>query len=148
PAAIVFDYADGKKGFTAAGGEISLNTDSKTERLCLPVDLNGDGYIDFVVEWGHFDDKYGSSRIYRNDGKMNFTDVTKQSGLPETNLAIKGVADVNQDGFPDLIVLEDLKPEIYLNDGKGVFTKLPDAFAGMDAATAPTAASWGIAVMT
>jgi hypothetical protein len=148
PEALVFDLADGKKGFTAAGGKLLLGADSKTERLCLPVDLNGDGHIDFVVEWGHFDDKYGSSRIYRNDGKMNFTDVTERSGLPAKKLAIKGVADVNQDGFPDLIVFEDLKPEIYLNNGKGVFTKLPDAFSGMEVASVPTAASWGIAIMT
>jgi hypothetical protein len=152
PDALAFDFADGAGGFKNAddgkGAELPLGVDSKTERLCLPVDLNGDGYIDFVVEWGHFDDKYGSSRIYRNDGKMNFTDVTERSGLPDKKLAVKGVADVNQDGFPDLIVLEDLKPEIYLNDGKGVFTKLPGAFSGMEAASVPSAASWGIAVMT
>jgi RNA polymerase sigma factor (sigma-70 family) len=148
PEALEFDLADGKGGFTAGAGKLPLGDDSDYERLCLPVDLNGDGFIDFVVEWGHFDDKFGCSRLFRNDGKMNFTDVTKESGLPEKNLAIKGVADVNQDGFPDLIVLEDLKPAIYLNDGKGRFTKLPNAFAGMEAASTPEAASWGIAVMT
>src|SRR5262249_15714280 len=65
-----------------------------------------------------------------------------------TNLAIKGVADVNQDGFPDLIVLEDMRPEIYLNDGKGKFTRKADAITGMEKATQPSMASWGMAVMT
>ena len=45
------------------------------------------GAIDFVVEWGHFGNSKGTSRIYRNDGKMNFKDVTRESGLAGKNLA-------------------------------------------------------------
>jgi RNA polymerase sigma factor (sigma-70 family) len=148
PDGLAFDLADGRGGFTAGAGQLPVGDTEKAETLCLPVDLDGDGYIDLVVEWGHFRNGKGISRIYRNDGKMNFKDVTEESGLSGKDLAIKGVADVNQDGFPDLIVLENLKPEIYLNDGKGKFTKLPNAISGMDSATPPSMASWGVAVMT
>src|SRR6185436_4927444 len=61
---------------------------------------------------------------------------------------IKGVGDVNQDGYPDLIVLEDRRPELYLNDGKGNFVRKPGAFVGMEAASKPHYVSWGLAVVT
>jgi hypothetical protein len=148
PGALLFDLADGKGGFTAGAAKIAVGDTARAETLCIPVDIDGDGFIDFLVEWGHYGNKYGTSRIYKNDGKMNFKDVTKECGLPVEKLAIKGVADVNQDGYPDLLVLEDMKPELYLNDGKGKFTKKADAFVGMEQATKPAYASWGVAVMT
>jgi RNA polymerase sigma factor (sigma-70 family) len=147
PNVLNFDLADGKGGFTAGAATLPVGDTARAEVLCLPVDLNGDGHIDFLVEWGHYGGK-PTSRIYLNDGKMNFRDATRECGLDGTDLAIKGVADVNQDGSPDLLVLEGLKPEVYLNDGKGKFTKKPGAITGMEKATRPSHGSWGMAVMT
>lgn len=124
---------------------------SNYELLCLPVDINDDGYIDFLVETGHGANgmKTGNSRIYLNDGKMVFRDATTECGLPAgVNVAIKGAGDVNQDGYPDLLVFEEKKPEVYLNDGKGKFTKLHGAITGMERAVKPQYVSWGIAVIT
>ncbi len=102
--------------------------------LCRPTST---AMVTSTSSWsgGTSTSKYGSSRIYRNDGKLNFTDVTGRSGLPGKKLAVKGVADVNQDGFPDLIVLEDLKPEIYLNDSRACSPSCPTQVTGMEAAT-------------
>ncbi len=147
PGFLAFDLADGKGDFHADGSRLPLGDTAGAETLCWPIDLDGDGVIDFAVEWGHFGNSKGTSRIYRNNG-MNFKDVTRESGLNGKDLAIKGVADVNQDGFPDLIVLEDLKPEIYLNDGKGKFTRLAHAIQGLEPASQPGMASWGLTVMT
>lgn len=147
PQSIFFEHGDGKGGFSD-GGRLATTNQSRAECLCLPVDLDGDGFIDLVVEWGHYDFTVGISRLFRNDGKGGFTDVTRESGLPLEKLSIKGVADLNNDGFPDLIVLEDKKPELYLNDGKGKFTKKPNAFVGMEKATRAGMASWGLAVVT
>src|SRR5262249_51445082 len=77
-----------------------------------------------------------------------FPGLTERCGLRRKDFAIKGVADVNQDGAPDLIVLDVMKPEIYLNDGKGTFTKKPGAISGMGRATKPAYAWWGVAVVT
>jgi hypothetical protein len=74
--------------------------------------------------------------------------VTKEIGLPTDNISIKGVGDVNGDGFVDLIVLEDKKPQLYLNDGKGKFVKKPNAFQGMEQASKVNYSSWGLAVVT
>ncbi|HXG08630.1 MAG TPA: sigma-70 family RNA polymerase sigma factor [Gemmataceae bacterium] len=148
PNALAFDLADGRNGFMPGAATLRVGDTGRHETLCLPVDLDGDGHIDFLVEWGHYGNRKGSSRVYRNDGRGGFQDVTEGSGLSGMNMAIKGVADVNQDGSPDLLVLEDMKPEIYLNDGKGKFTRKPDAITGLEKATRPSMASWGIAVMT
>jgi len=113
-----------------------------------PADFNADGFIDLAVHWGRYDFSEGRSRIYFNDGKMTFTDVTEKVGLHEEGLAIKGIGDLNQDGHLDLIVLENKRPEIYLNDGKGNFHRQAGAISGFEAATRPAYVSWGLAVVT
>ncbi|HEY7426383.1 MAG TPA: VCBS repeat-containing protein [Gemmataceae bacterium] len=149
PRGIVFDRGDGKGGFPAGKLDIPLGNNGPHEVLCLPIDLDGDGSIDLLTEWGHYRAANGHSRILRNDGKMKFADVTKECGLNDgEGMSIKGAGDVNQDGFPDLFVLENKKPEVYLNDGKGKFTKLAGAITGMKDATRPSYSSWGLAVVT
>jgi hypothetical protein len=115
---------------------------TRAEVLCLPIDLDGDGDIDLVSEWGHYEAPAGNSRIYRNKGDMTFEVQTFEPGF-----SIKGAGDVDQDGDPDLIVIEKkaFPPAIYLNDGKGTFTRAEGAVSG--ATGAPTHASWGLAVV-
>lgn len=143
---VAFMKGDGKGAFFD-GPSIKIGK-MKNETNMIPVDLNGDGFIDVIVHWGRYEFEKGKSRIYLNDGHGNFTDSTKQCGLSEDNLAIKGVGDLNQDGSTDLLVLEDKRPVLYFNDGKGHFAKRPEALAGMEAARMPSYASWGMAVMT
>ena len=50
------------------------------------------------LHWGRYDYERGRSRVYLNDGKMNFADATQAAGLREDGLAIKGVGDVNEPG--------------------------------------------------
>jgi hypothetical protein len=143
---IVFEFGDGKGVFKKGGGLDVVK--SRNETNMIPVDLNGDGMIDLIGHWGRYDVPEGRSRIYLNDGKGGFVDVTKESGLKEEGVAIKGVGDVNQDGATDLLVLERKRPAIYLNDGHGKFAKKADALVGMEAARMPVYASWGMAVVT
>src|SRR5262245_6196094 len=96
---IVFDRGDGKGGFGADTRLIvPIGNTARHEVLCLPIDIDGDGFIDLVSEWGHYAAADGHSRIFRNDGKMEFTDVTKECGFGDgTGMSIKGVGDVNRD---------------------------------------------------
>jgi hypothetical protein len=84
------------------------------------------------VHWGRYDLKEGRSRIYLNDGKMNFRDATSDCGLTESNFTIKGIGDLNQDGHLDLLALDGKTPAIYLNDEKGHFEKKAGAISGME----------------
>ncbi len=143
---IHFNLADGKGGFVEASRILACGGVRQNERLCLPVDIDGDGRIDLLSEWGHYASPEGNSRIFRNDGGMKFTDVTAAAGLPGKGLSIKGVGDLNRDGYPDLICIENKRLVIYLNDGKGRFTKKEGAIVGGDRGIA--APSWGAAVVT
>jgi catechol 2,3-dioxygenase-like lactoylglutathione lyase family enzyme len=143
---IKFDFGDGKGFFSKNSRRLAV-TRGRDEVLCLPHDIDGDGDIDLLAEWGHYSAPDGNCRIYRNDGKMTFMDVTTEAGLPETDTAIKGVGDVDQDGDPDLICLERRRHfEIYLNDSSGRFIKKAGAISGVEKGA--SLASWGIAVTT
>ena len=143
---IQFNLADGRGGFVADKRALACGPADRAERLCLPVDINGDGQIDLLTEWGHYWAPEGRSRIFRNDGQGQFTDVTTAAGLPEHSLSIKGVGDLNLDGHTDLICIENKRLEVYLNDGHGKFTKLADAIAG--GSRGIQAPSWGVAAVS
>jgi RNA polymerase sigma factor (sigma-70 family) len=117
----------------------------------IPVDLHGKGYLDLICRQTEFD-VGARSRIFRNNGDMTFTDVTREAGLPQTGLSVLGVGDVNQDGHLDLICMEGQNIVIYLNDGKGHFTRKLNAVRGLErAANKPSATYpclWGGAVVT
>ncbi len=66
-----------------------------------------------------------SNRMYRNDGNLKFTDVSKESGV-ETftyGLGLK-ICDLNMDHMPDVYVASDYKwaDHVYINNGNGTFT--------------------------
>jgi hypothetical protein len=158
---VAFEFGDGRGGF-APGGRLEV-APTRNEINTHPADFNGDGFIDLAVHWGRYDYERGKSRVYLNDGKMNFTDATEKAGLHEDGLAIKGVGDVNQDGHPDLLVLETnpaesgtgrqsveagRRPALYLNDGHCRFVRKEGAFSGMESASKPRYVSWGLAVVT
>jgi len=142
---IQFDFGDGK-GFFSEGSYKLAVTRGRDEILCLPQDIDGDGDMDILAEWGHYSAPDGNCRIYRNDGAMTFSDVTAEAGLSGTAVAIKGVGDVDHDGDSDLICLERKHFEIYLNVGNGKFVKKEKAVLGIGKGT--SSASWGIAVTT
>ena len=66
-----------------------------------------------------------SDRLYSNDGKGFFTDVTAQAGLLNFGLSLSAtVGDFNQDGWEDIYVSNDFaSPDhFYFNNGDGTFT--------------------------
>jgi len=70
-------------------------------------------------------DPLDTDRYYRNDGNGKFTDVSQESGIWNRGFGLSvSVADLNQDGAPDVYVANDfLQPDrLYINSGKGTFT--------------------------
>lgn len=112
---------------------------------CGFIDVDRDGMLDlFVANYVHFGldpmkfqqrceplacppQKYLAEypRLYRNLGNGKFSDITKSSGLAETEgkgLAV-GFADYDDDGSPDILIANDEVPcDLFQNDGKGHFT--------------------------
>ena len=99
-------------------------------------DFNNDGLLDL-----YFAGNIVPDRLYLNQGNMVFEDVTERSGIIHDGGWSTGVtvADVNNDGFPDIYVsreLYDKKPEwrtnlLYINNGNGTFSESAKAF-GVD----------------
>ena len=102
-------------------------------------DINKDGRVDLYVA-GYikiervegetiFADGYGGfSHLFMNMGGEDFKDVSKEWGIWRQHNTFLGVfADMNRDGFSDLIIAQDTgKVETYINtQGKG-FTPQPN----------------------
>ncbi len=110
------------------------------------VDYDRDGKLDLVVanyvQWSPATDlfctldgtrksyctpegyKGVSLRLWHNLGNGRFEDATKKAGLYDPTAKSLGiaVADVNGDGWPDLIIANDTQPnKLYVNDGNGHF---------------------------
>ena len=72
--------------------------------------------------------------LYHNNGNGTFTDVTAKAGVAGPGGKSLGVAvcDYNDDGWPDLLVANDLTPGfLFRNNGDGTFTEI-----GMEAGVA------------
>jgi len=68
--------------------------------------------------------KGASLRLWRNLGNGKFEDATGKAGLNDPTSKSLGIAiaDVNADGWPDLIIANDTQPnKLYINTGKGGF---------------------------
>ena len=95
-------------------------------------------YLGRIVPGNRVDDLYPSpvnfpaaqDRLFRNDGKGEFTDVSESAGITGPESRSMGVlfCDYDLDGDPDLFVANDLGPNLlYRNDGPwpdGRFTEV------------------------
>ena len=123
--------------------QIALDNDSTYEDVDAAwVDVNNDGHLDLVVASAgneyYGDDEHLTPRVYLNDGKANFTNLSNAFDKLYVNASCIIPYDFNNDGFIDLFVggrsvpWEYGKiPHSYLlqNDGKGKFKDVTDQFA-------------------
>ncbi|MEQ8556558.1 MAG: VCBS repeat-containing protein [Cyclobacteriaceae bacterium] len=73
-----------------------------------------------------------ADKLYRNNGDGSFTDISKEAGINHFAFGLSAaIADLNQDGLPDIYAASDFfEPDyFYVNQGDGTFTnKLRESF--------------------
>ena len=102
-----------------------LTRDSNGHHGVSVGDADGDGLDDLYVA-----QPAGlPNRLYRNRGDSTFEDVTDQAGVGVLDDTAQSLfADVDNDGDEDLVLATATKLLLFVNDGKGHFTPVPDAF--------------------
>ena len=101
-------------------------------------DFDGDGWTDlfFVTQIAH--SLHGVNRrpqrledcakLYRNRGDGTFEDATARSGIRACGWGISAMwADLDSDGFPDLVVGSVGGNTVWRNEGNGTFRLVPDS---------------------
>lgn len=82
------------------------------------VNLRGTGTSPFMNE-------KNSDRLFKNNGNNTFTDVSKEAGIENFRYGLGLViADMNEDGWPDVYVSTDFlaADNLYINNQDGTFT--------------------------
>ena len=101
-------------------------------------DYNNDGYLDIFFTNGadirtlkKTSPRY-SDRLFENDGKGNFRDVTEKAGLAGTGFDnAVAIGDYDNDGYKDVFVGGVHGNHLYHNNGDGTFTDVT-AKAGLN----------------
>ncbi len=112
------------------------------------LDHDGDGDQDILFVDGNVvarpKDPGARTRLYRNDGKLRFTEVTREAGIDITGVGYGGAAaDYDGDGDADAFVGVLGRNHLLRNNGDGTFTDVAAA-AGVegDEREMSTACAW------
>src|SRR6202041_3891410 len=117
------------------------------------VDYNNDGKLDIFFTNGadihtlqKSSPKY-RNRLFENDGKGHFTDVTDKAGLAGTGYDM-GVAigDYDNDGYEDIFVAGVHRNTLYHNNGDGTFTDVTEK-AGLNRPDPQYGTTWAVAAV-
>ena len=97
------------------------------------LDYDQDGDLDlYLVNGAPLEDRTSGpglpNRLFRNEGEFRFSDQTGPAGVGDTGWGYGvAVADVDNDGFPDLYVTNLGENVLYRNRGDGTFERVPAA---------------------
>jgi hypothetical protein len=90
------------------------------------LDFDKDGLLDiYLLQNGG--PRGATNRLYRQVKRGRFEDVTERSnlGIAGYNMGV-AVADVNHDGWPDVLVTQYLGVRLFLNNGDGTFADVTE----------------------
>ncbi len=92
-------------------------------------DFNRDGWNDFYVTNSRYNSK---NALYQNQQDGSFIDVAPELGLANVNTEGSGTsmgsiwADIDNDGYEDLLIYKWGKPELFRNEQGKTFTNITD----------------------
>ena len=115
-------------------GDMSFTNMTVSSGLNIPLtmfsaaggDYDRDGDVDLYLAVN--DSNKSESQLWRNNGDGSFTNVANQAGLVSSedfDFTLEfspSFADINNDGWPDLLVVSDFNnSQVYINNGDGSF---------------------------
>lgn len=118
----------------------------RTARNVGVFDYNGDGLLDLFVCEDKFIDK-PRSVLFKNLGGLKFEDANNEAGLPDDIFGLgMAVADINNDGRPDLFVGHSNR--MFLSTKEGKYVESPElnktfAWEPLDGEDWPCGAAFG-----
>jgi hypothetical protein len=133
PAAVRFPLARGRASLPAKAEPLVGSHESSTGPLAM-ADYDGDGDLDLFVGSRAIPMRYpvaASSGMFKNEGGGRFVlDASNSAKLKDVGLVSSGLfADVNGDGFDDLLVAREWGSILLLlNDGRGQFAPAPESW--------------------
>ena len=133
---IVFEEIAQRSGLTFVSDSSPTPNKNQPETMVAGValfDYDNDGFLDvYVVNGAAIPSLQKESpmywnRLYHNNHDGTFTDVTEKAGVAGAGFAM-GVAigDYDNDGWPDIYVVNTGKNQLFHNNGDGTFTDVTD----------------------
>jgi len=135
-APIVFEEIASRSGLTFVTDSSPTPNKNQPETMVAGVallDYDNDGYLDvFVVNGAAIPSLQKESpkywnRLYHNNHDGTFTDVTETAGVAGFGYGMGvAVGDYDNDGWPDIYVVNVGKNQLLHNNGNGTFTDVTD----------------------
>jgi hypothetical protein len=95
-------------------------------------DYDNDGRLDVYLVQNAGPDSPARNRLFHQEADGRFTDVSKRSGLDVAGYGMGvAVGDVDNDGYPDVLLTEYGRIRLFHNNGDGTFTDVTKQ-AGLD----------------
>ena len=109
-----------------SGGAQKASIVEMTGAGVCAIDYDLDGWVDLYVPDGQTEAApQAKNQLFRNRGGLRFEDVTDAAGVGDQGYAGGcAVADIDNDGDPDLYVTNTGTNRLYINNGDGTFQSL------------------------
>jgi hypothetical protein len=105
-------------------------------------DCDNDGRLDIYLLQNAGPDSSARNRLWRQKDGGTFEDISQGSGLDVSGFGMGvAVGDVNNDGYPDVLITEYRGLRLFLNNGNRTFTEVTRQ-AGLDSVHWATSASF------